>query len=76
MTLSTTAEHQPDVRRWLGEPLRTTTAGDRVEMVYEVTNRAALRCRLYELGPRVTLVGPEEFRDELVAELAAAGGGR
>ena len=43
VTLSTTAEHQPDVRRWLGEPLRTTSDGDRVEMTYEVTNRAAMR---------------------------------
>ena len=76
VTLETTTEHQPDVRRWLGEPLRTTADGDRVEMTYEVTNRAAMRCRLYELGPRVTLVGPEEFRDELLAELAVAGGER
>ena len=76
VTVATTPDHQPDVRRWLGDPLQTAAAGDRVEMTYEVTNRAAMRCRLYELGERVTLVGPEEFRDELLAELAAAGGGR
>lgn len=76
VTLLTTTDHQPDVRRWLGEPRSTRADGDRVQMTYEVTNRAAMRCRLHELGPRVTLVGPDVFRRELVAHLAAAAGER
>ena len=76
VTLSTTTAHQPDVERWLGAPTRAEPSGEQVEMTYEVTNRAAMRCRLYELGPRVTLVGPDEFRQELLSELAAAAGAR
>ena len=76
VTLSTTTAHQPDVERWLGAPMRAEPSGEQVEMTYEVTNRAAMRCRLYELGPRVTLIGPDEFRQELLSELAAAGGER
>jgi hypothetical protein len=40
-----------------------------------VTNRAALRQRLYELGRRVVLVGPEEIRSELLDDLRELKGG-
>ena len=78
VTLRTTVEHQPDVRRWLGEPAAEELAGDagdEVVMRYVVTNRAALRTRLYELGRRVVLVGPEEIRRELLEELRDLKGG-
>jgi hypothetical protein len=45
-----------------------------VELRYLVTNREALRSRLYELGTRVRLVGPEDVRAELLAELAEMAG--
>lgn len=78
VTLRTSPDFRPDVERWLGRPARVTPAGDEVEMTYDVTHRAALRTRLYELGPRVRLVGPPEIRDEVIAELEAiaAGGER
>ncbi|KAA1424243.1 WYL domain-containing protein [Nocardioides antri] len=81
VTLQTTTEHQPDVHRWLGEPASEevgppTGAGSRtVTMRYVVTHRAALRARLYELGRRVALVGPEDVRRELLDELVELKGG-
>jgi predicted DNA-binding transcriptional regulator YafY len=78
VTLRTSPDHQPDVRRWLGEPAAEETAGDQgneVTMRYVVTNRAALRQRLYELGRRVVLVGPEEIRRELIDDLHQLKGG-
>ena len=75
VTLRTTTEHQPDVRRWLGDPAGEDVDGDRVTMRYVVTHRAALRARLYELGRRVVLVGPDDVRRELLAELSELKGG-
>jgi hypothetical protein len=39
-----------------------------------VTNRSAFRTRLYELGRRVELLGPDEMRREIVAELRRMAG--
>jgi len=82
VTLRTTTDHQPDVLRWLGEPAAVEVdpstgsgAAGEVTMRYVVTHRAALRTRLYELGRRVVLVGPEEVRRELLAELSDLLGG-
>jgi hypothetical protein len=75
VTLRTTRDHEPDVRRWLGAPESVVPDGGDVVMRYRVTNRAALRARLYELGRRVVLVGPEEVRRELLAELDQRRGG-
>ncbi|WP_435768812.1 WYL domain-containing protein [Nocardioides sp. SYSU DS0651] len=76
VTLHTTADFEPDVRRWLGDPVTVApvrgSGGEEVLLRYEVTNRSALRARLNELGRRVRIVGPEEVRAEVVAELARA----
>ena len=74
VTLQAPADFAPDVRRWLGTPASETEVGDDVEMRYVVTNRDALRSRVYELGPRVRVVGPAEVRGEIVAELAEMAG--
>lgn len=74
VTLRTTPEFVPDVRRWLGHPFAEEGDGESATLHYRVTNRAALRTRLYELGRRVELVGPEEIRAELLAELATIAG--
>lgn len=69
------AEYVDDVRRRLLEPSGSTDLGDgTVELTYVVTNREGLRSRLYELGPRVSLVGPEDVRAELLDELAEMAG--
>jgi predicted DNA-binding transcriptional regulator YafY len=75
VTLRTTTDHAPDVRRWLGDPAAEDVDGDQVTMRYVVTHRAALRARLYELGRRVVLVGPDDVRRELLAELDELKGG-
>ena len=36
-----------------------------------MTHRAAFRARLYELGRRVRVLGPDDVRDEIIAELTA-----
>lgn len=78
VALRTTADYAPDVRRWLGEPAAVDEEGEHVVLRYRVTHRAAFRTRLYDLGTRVTLLGPDEVRREVVAELrelAGHGGG-
>ena len=74
VTLQAPARFEPDVRRWLGEPAGVEPDGDDVRLRYRVTNRAALRTRLVELGNRVRIVGPDDVRVELVAALDAVRG--
>lgn len=73
VTLRTSQQHVDDVQRWLGAPRSLTATPESSELEYVVTNRAALRVRLYELGERVEVIGPEDVRQELLDELAAAG---
>lgn len=75
VTLSTTTDYEPDVRRWLGSPSSSRVEPDgRVTMTYRVTHRAALHARLFELGTRVRVVGPASVRADLVEELAGFAG--
>lgn len=70
VTLGTPAHYEPDVRRWLGEPLSLAPGpDDTVLLRYRITHRDALRTRLVELGERVRIVDPPEVRAELVATL-------
>jgi predicted DNA-binding transcriptional regulator YafY len=73
VTLRTTGEYYLDVLRWLGNPVATEESDGVVVLRYDVTNRSALRTRLYELGSRVELVGPPDVRRELLDELASLG---
>lgn len=74
VTLRTTPQFVPDVRRWLGHPFAEEGDGETTTLYYRVTNRAALRTRLYELGRRVELLGPEDVRAEILDELATIAG--
>ncbi len=75
VTLRCRAEFVPDVHRWLASPREERTLpGGWVELVYDVTHRAALRSRLQALGTRVVLVGPDDVREELLAELREMAG--
>lgn len=68
-------DYLPDVKRALPDPLTSTAVGaDTVELTYRVTNRAALRSRLYALGERVDLVGPEDVRAQMLDELGDMAG--
>jgi len=75
VTIRVEEDYVPDVVRWLQAPDSERVAGDGARLLtYVVTNRAAMRARLYMLGERVRVVGPEEFREELIAELTAMAG--
>ncbi|CAM3449839.1 WYL domain-containing protein [Nocardioides dubius] len=70
VTLVAAEEFLPDVVRWLQQPLDTQRAdGGTCIVTYRVTHRAAMRARLYMLGERVRVLGPAEFREELLADL-------
>lgn len=74
VTLRSPRAYAADVRRWLGSPLSSQEEGDETVLVYRVTHRAAMRSRIHQLGTRVRVDGPEEFRAELLAELASMAG--
>jgi predicted DNA-binding transcriptional regulator YafY len=65
VTLRVAPEYRLDVVRALGEPALETES----ELRYLVTSRAAFRKRLYGLGQRVRIVGPDGVRQELLDEL-------
>jgi predicted DNA-binding transcriptional regulator YafY len=62
------------VKLALGTPIAETTDGDRVVLTLRVTNRAAFRMRLYPLGTRVRVLGPDEIRAEILDELTQLAG--
>ncbi|KRA38122.1 hypothetical protein ASD81_05540 [Nocardioides sp. Root614] len=72
VVLQTAPDFEPDVRRWLGEPVSSETVADGVNLTFRVTHRAALRARLNELGRRVRVLGPPEIRADILAGLAEA----
>lgn len=74
VTLRTLAAYTADVVRWLGTPQASTTDGDDELLTYRVTHRAAMRSRIHQLGTRVRVVGPDDFRAELLDELATMAG--
>ena len=74
VTLRAPTEFSPDVRRWLGAPVSEADEDAETTLVYRVTHRAALRSRIYQLGTRVRLVGPDDVRQEMLRELAEMAG--
>ncbi len=69
--IETTPEHRLHVEATLGTPESVREDGGRVILTLRVTHRAAFRARLYELGRRVRVLGPDDVRDEIIAELTA-----
>lgn len=69
--VSTSGQHRPHVESMLGRARDAREDGDHVLLTIAVTHRQAFRQRLYELGTRVMLVGPDEVRDEVRRELTA-----
>jgi predicted DNA-binding transcriptional regulator YafY len=67
--LEVPAEHRVLAENLLGAPLTADEADDVVRLTYVVTNRRIFRYRLYELGSRVRLLGPDDVRAEMLAEL-------
>jgi predicted DNA-binding transcriptional regulator YafY len=69
VVVRTAGEHELDVVRMLGTPVRRDADDDALTLTIPVTHRAAFRARLYELGERVRVLGPDDVRDEIIAEL-------
>jgi len=62
-------EHRVLAENLLGAPVSAQEQSDAVRLTYVVTHRRVFRYRLYELGTRVRLLGPDDVRDEMLAEL-------
>lgn len=71
VTVETTTEHRVHVENLLGAASDVIVDGDRVTLVIAVTHRQAFRRRVYELGARVLVTGPEEVREQMRDELVA-----
>lgn len=73
-------ETTPDFAEQVTLALRPVMAreddGDRTVLTIRVTNRAAFRNRLYALGTRVRVLGPEDVRAEIADELASVAAAR
>ncbi len=69
------SEHRRLTENLLGVPLEVLTGGGGLRMTYLVTNRAVFRWRIYELGVRVRVIGPDDVRRELLDELTAVTAG-
>lgn len=65
------AEYRLLAENLFGRPGNVAEESGSVRMSYVVTNRAVFRWRLYELGTRVRVVGPEDVRRELLDELGS-----
>ena len=77
VVVQTSREHRPQVESMLGPASAQAASPDDpalLTLTIPVTHRAAFRRRLYELGARVRLLGPQEIRDEVGAELRAVAG--
>jgi hypothetical protein len=54
--------------------MRREHAGDDVVLTIAVTHQAAFRQRLYGLGGRVEVLGPDRVRASIIAELSHLAG--
>ena len=68
--VETMPEFVEQVKLALHPVIREQAAGDRTVLTLRVTNRSAFRTRLYALGTRVRVLGPDDVRKEIVDELA------
>lgn len=71
VTVRTTDEHRRHVEALLGHADSVQQDGVAVVLSIPVTHRLAFRRRVYELGSRVVVTGPQQMRDEMHRELRA-----
>jgi predicted DNA-binding transcriptional regulator YafY len=74
VVLETSPQFVEQVKLALRPVVKEDVAGDRAVLTVRVTNRAAFRMRLYALGARVRVLGPDDVRAEVVAELIRLAG--
>jgi predicted DNA-binding transcriptional regulator YafY len=72
--LATTAEFTDQVTLALRPVVDERTDGETTVLTVRVTNRAAFRMRLYALGARVRILGPDDVRAEIIDELSRLAG--
>ncbi len=63
------SEHRVLTENLLGAPVGADGSGGVDRLTYVVTNRRVFRDRVYELGTRVRVLGPDDVRAEMLAEL-------
>ncbi|HEX6234932.1 MAG TPA: WYL domain-containing protein [Jiangellaceae bacterium] len=74
--IETAPEFVEQVKLALHPVVAERAGGDRAVLTLRVTNRSAFRTRLYALGTRVRVLGPDDVRNEITDELAALAGDR
>lgn len=72
--LQTSAVFVDQVKLALRPVIKEVTHGDLTVLTVRVTNRAAFRMRLYALGARVRVLGPDDVRVEIIDELSRLAG--
>lgn len=78
VVVRTDEQYRDDVVALLGRPAHEAGQGNDVVLTFHATNWSAVRSRLYELGPRVDVLGSAQFREAMVEDLRllATGGAR
>ncbi len=71
VVVATEPEYRADVVSLLGHPTVEHEAAGELRLTFATANWSAARARVYELGPRVRVLGSAEFRDSLLRELDA-----
>lgn len=74
VTVRTAAALADEVEQVLGRAMRRARDGNDVVLTIAVTHQAAFRQRLYTLGARVAVLGPEQVRAGIVTELSQLAG--
>lgn len=74
VNVETRTEFAEQVRLAIRPVVSEDVQGDRTVLTIRVTNRFAFRLRIYGLGTRVRVLGPEEVRAEMLDELRQLAG--
>lgn len=72
--VETPTEFAEQVRLAVRPVVSESIQGERTVLTIHVTNRSAFRMRLYGLGTRVRVLGPEDVRAEMLEELRQLAG--
>ena len=67
--VSAEPQYRADVVSLLGRPSFEHEDAGELQLTFTTSNWTAARARVYELGPRVRVLGSDEFRSSLVREL-------
>lgn len=74
VVVATEPDYRADVVALLGPPRDEQERSGELRLTFATANWSAARARVYELGPRVRVLGSAEFRESLLQELASWSG--